>query len=37
LHACELSFHHPVTGELMIFSSKLPDELDSALQLARSG
>jgi 23S rRNA pseudouridine1911/1915/1917 synthase len=36
LHACELSFHHPVTGELMIFSAKLPEELNSALQRARS-
>lgn len=35
LHACELSFHHPVTGELMIFSSPLPPELQSALESAR--
>jgi 23S rRNA pseudouridine1911/1915/1917 synthase len=36
LHACELSVHHPVTRELMIFSSPVPDELNSALEAARS-
>lgn len=35
LHASELSFHHPVTGELMIFSSSLPRDLATALETAR--
>ncbi|MGH2906676.1 MAG: RluA family pseudouridine synthase [Solirubrobacterales bacterium] len=37
LHACELSFHHPETGELLIFAAPLPAELQSALNAARSG
>lgn len=35
LHASELSFHHPATGELMVFASQLPADLASALGKAR--
>lgn len=35
LHASELSFHHPATGELMVFASSLPPELAAALEKAR--
>jgi 23S rRNA pseudouridine1911/1915/1917 synthase len=36
LHASELSFHHPVSGELLIFSSSLPADLQAALEKARA-
>lgn len=35
LHASELSFRHPVTEEPMSFASKLPDDLQAALERAR--
>lgn len=37
LHASELSFHHPVTHEPVIFSSALPQDLADALIRARTG
>jgi 23S rRNA pseudouridine1911/1915/1917 synthase len=37
LHACRLSFAHPVTAEPMVFTSPLPDDLERALQRARRG
>ncbi|MFT4048383.1 MAG: RluA family pseudouridine synthase [Solirubrobacterales bacterium] len=36
LHASELSFHHPETGQAVSFSSALPSDLAAALELARS-
>ena len=36
LHAHRLSFAHPVSGEPVSFSSELPDDLVSALELART-
>jgi len=33
LHACRLSFIHPVTQELMLFKSKLPVDFENALRL----
>lgn len=36
LHASELSFHHPATDSPMIFSSGLPEDLQSALNRART-
>lgn len=35
LHASELSFHHPRTGEAMAFASPLPPDLAAALERAR--
>jgi 23S rRNA pseudouridine1911/1915/1917 synthase len=35
LHASQLSFKHPASGEPMIFSSPLPPDLAAALDLAR--
>lgn len=37
LHAARLSFKHPVSGEEMSFESTLPDDLETALERARSG
>lgn len=31
LHACQLSFHHPTTGEIMSFQSELPEDLGGFL------
>jgi 23S rRNA pseudouridine1911/1915/1917 synthase len=36
LHASRLTFRHPRTGEEMTFSSKLPDDLEAALERARA-
>ena len=36
LHAAELSFHHPVTGESLTFRSPLPADLRSVAAWARS-
>ncbi|MBM7788568.1 RluA family pseudouridine synthase [Tenggerimyces flavus] len=36
LHAYELAFTHPGTGERVSFSSSYPDDLTSALEVARS-
>jgi 23S rRNA pseudouridine1911/1915/1917 synthase len=36
LHASELSFAHPVSGEHMTFGSPLPPDLAQALELARA-
>lgn len=36
LHASELSFNHPVSGEHMTFGSPLPPDLAQALELARA-
>lgn len=36
LHACELAFKHPVTGEEMRFESPLPEDLKLALHSART-
>ena len=36
LHASELSFDHPVSGEHMTFGSPLPPDLAQALELARA-
>jgi 23S rRNA pseudouridine1911/1915/1917 synthase len=36
LHASELSFTHPVSGEPMIFASPLPADLEAALERARA-
>lgn len=36
LHASELSFEHPVSGEHMTFGSPLPPDLAHALELARA-
>jgi 23S rRNA pseudouridine1911/1915/1917 synthase len=36
LHAYELAFTHPATGERVSFSSSYPDDLASALEIARS-
>jgi len=32
LHARELAFDHPTTGEALTFSSPLPDELGKVLE-----
>jgi len=37
LHAAELAFAHPRDGAELSFSSDLPDDLATALELARSG
>ncbi len=37
LHAAELSFTHPATGDRVSFSSELPKELAAALDAARAG
>jgi 23S rRNA pseudouridine1911/1915/1917 synthase len=36
LHASRLTFRHPRTGEQMTFSSKLPGDLEAALERARA-
>ncbi len=36
LHASELSFHHPTSEELMVFGSRLPADLATALEVARA-
>ena len=36
LHASRLSFTHPGTGERLIFTSELPEDLREALQRART-
>ena len=36
LHAAELAFEHPASGEPMRFTSALPDDLEAALVLARA-
>jgi 23S rRNA pseudouridine1911/1915/1917 synthase len=35
LHAYRLGFHHPVTGEEMLFEAELPDDMENLLQLLR--
>jgi 23S rRNA pseudouridine1911/1915/1917 synthase len=35
LHACELAFTHPVTGEERTFTSSLPEDFAHALELLR--
>ena len=35
LHACHLSFKHPITGELLSFDSPLPETFQSALSLLK--
>ena len=35
LHAVELSFAHPLTGELVTFTSAYPDDLTHALEALR--
>ncbi len=37
LHASRLQFEHPVTGELLVVTSDLPDDLLSALEVLRGG
>ncbi|AQP44091.1 RluA family pseudouridine synthase [Tessaracoccus flavus] len=37
LHAVELGFTHPGTGEYVSFRSQYPDDLDRALQIVRAG
>jgi len=37
LHAAELHFLHPVTGETMSFSAPLPADMESVLALLRRG
>jgi 23S rRNA pseudouridine1911/1915/1917 synthase len=37
LHAARLAFDHPVTGERVDVSSPLPDDLEAALERAKSG
>jgi 23S rRNA pseudouridine1911/1915/1917 synthase len=36
LHAARLAFPHPVTGEQLVLESPLPDDLATALELARA-
>ncbi len=36
LHAAELSFAHPITGEWHTFVAPIPEDLESAIELARS-
>ncbi len=36
LHACSLAFRHPTTGELLEFTSPLPQDLQEALREARA-
>jgi 23S rRNA pseudouridine1911/1915/1917 synthase len=36
LHAVELSFEHPTSGETVTFTSEYPDDLQRALELVRS-
>jgi 23S rRNA pseudouridine1911/1915/1917 synthase len=33
LHACELGFHHPGSGDWMQFSAALPEDMQQLLQL----
>ena len=35
LHAYRLGFHHPVTGEEMLFEAELPDDMEDLLELLR--
>jgi 23S rRNA pseudouridine1911/1915/1917 synthase len=37
LHSVRLTFHHPATGNEMTFESRLPDDLQAALDRARTG
>ncbi|MGP9694953.1 RluA family pseudouridine synthase [Brachybacterium sp. AOP25-B2-12] len=37
LHAMELSFLHPVSGERVTFTSELPEDLSHALEVLRAG
>ncbi len=37
LHAAELTFTHPVSGETLTFTSELPDDLAAAADWARGG
>ena len=37
LHAAQLEFTHPITGEELSFTSALPPDLDAALARARAG
>lgn len=37
LHAADLAFDHPVTGERMSFSSPLPADMDAVLAILRAG
>jgi 23S rRNA pseudouridine1911/1915/1917 synthase len=37
LHACHLSFRHPITGDDVDVASALPADLEAALRAARSG
>ncbi|WP_394277313.1 RluA family pseudouridine synthase, partial [Luteococcus sp.] len=37
LHAVELSFTHPGTGEWVTFTSDYPDDLAAALEIVREG
>lgn len=37
LHAAELSFFHPVTGELLIFTAPMPDDMNQILSILESG
>ncbi len=36
LHACSLAFRHPTTGELLAFTSPLPEDLQAALREVRA-
>jgi 23S rRNA pseudouridine1911/1915/1917 synthase len=37
LHACDLGFEHPVSGETMAFHAPLPDDLTGLLQTLADG
>ena len=37
LHAVELGFLHPASGERVVFTSPYPDDLAQALELVRQG
>lgn len=34
LHACQLSFHHPISGEVLSFNQKWPDNFKEAVKMA---
>ena len=36
LHAAELGFDHPVTGERLRFESPLPDDMDALIEALRA-
>jgi 23S rRNA pseudouridine1911/1915/1917 synthase len=36
LHALELSFAHPMTGEWQAFTAPLPDDFENAIELVRA-